>query len=38
MSRRIEGAQRQRDLFVHVAPPEDPADERLRDLFREPTE
>lgn len=36
--RRIEEAQRQRDMFIHAAPPEDPAEERLRDLFAEPTE
>lgn len=34
--RRIEQAQRQKDLFVHAPVPEDPAEQRLRDLFAEP--
>lgn len=34
--RRIEAAQRQKDLFVHAPIPEDPAEARLRDLFAEP--
>lgn len=34
--RRIEQAQRQKDLFVHVAPQTDPQDERFADLFAEP--
>jgi DNA modification methylase len=36
--RRIEQAQRQRDLFVDLPPAEDPADARLVDLFAEPME
>lgn len=35
--RRIEEAQRHKDLFVHL-PAEDPADTRIADLFREPDE
>jgi DNA modification methylase len=35
--RRIEEAQRHKDLFVHT-PAEDPADTRIADLFREPDE
>ena len=35
-SRRIEQAQRQKDLFVHVAPRTDPQDERFADLFAGP--
>ena len=35
--RRIEDAYRQADLFVNPPTPEDPADVRMRDLFREPT-
>lgn len=34
--RRIEEAQRQRDLFIPQSAPTDPADERMRDLSREP--
>ena len=34
--RRIEEAQRQKDLFIHLPPAEDPADARMADLFREP--
>ena len=34
--RRIEAAQRQKDLFVHAPVAEDPADARLADLFAEP--
>jgi DNA modification methylase len=34
--RRIEEAQRQRDLFIPQSAPTDPADERMADLFREP--
>jgi DNA modification methylase len=34
--RRIEQAQRQRDLFIHAPIPEPPEDARLRDLFAEP--
>ena len=34
--RRIEAAQRQADLFVSLPPAEDPADQRLADLFAEP--
>jgi site-specific DNA-methyltransferase (adenine-specific) len=36
--RRIEAAQKQSDLFVHVPVAEDPAEQRLRDLFAEPAE
>lgn len=34
--RRIEQAQRQKDLFVHAPIPLDPADQRAADLFAEP--
>jgi DNA modification methylase len=34
--RRIEQAQRQRDLFVHAPPAADPQDARVADLFAEP--
>lgn len=34
--RRIEAAQRQKDLFVHAPVAEDPAEARLADLFAEP--
>jgi site-specific DNA-methyltransferase (adenine-specific)/modification methylase len=34
--RRIEAAQRQKDLFVHAPVAEDPAEARLVDLFAEP--
>ena len=34
--RRIEEAQRQKDLFIHTPPAEDPADARMADLFVEP--
>lgn len=34
--RRIEEAQRQSDLFITAPDAEDPADVRMRDLFREP--
>ena len=34
--RRIEQAQRQRDLFVHAPVPVDPEEARIRDLFAEP--
>lgn len=34
--RRIEQAQRQKDMFVHLPPAEDPADARMVDLFAEP--
>lgn len=34
--RRIEQAQRQKDLFVHAPVPIDPADQRAADLFAEP--
>ena len=34
--RRIDQAQRQKDLFVHVAPRTDPQDERFADLFADP--
>jgi site-specific DNA-methyltransferase (adenine-specific) len=33
--RRIEQAQRQKDLFVHVPPAADPQEERQSELFRE---
>ena len=33
--RRIEDAQRQRDLFTSWAPAEDPEEERMRDLFQD---
>lgn len=36
--RRIEEAQRQRDLFVPLPHAEDPADTQMADLFREPEE
>lgn len=36
--RRIEQAQRQRDLFVHAPVPEPPEDARIRDLFAEAAE
>ena len=35
--RRIEQAQRQRDLFVHAPPAADPAEARTAELFAEPT-
>ena len=34
--RRIEEAQRQKDLFIHAPAADDPADARMADLFREP--
>jgi site-specific DNA-methyltransferase (adenine-specific) len=34
--RRIEEAQRQQDMFVSMPIPEDPQEQRLRDLFAEP--
>ena len=36
--RRIEDAYRQADLFVKAPVAEDPADARMRDLFKEPVE
>ena len=35
--RRIEAAQRQQDMFVNLPPAEHPADQRVRDLFAEPS-
>lgn len=34
--RRIEAAQRQKDLFVHAPVAEDPVEARIRDMFAEP--
>ena len=36
--RRIEDAYRQADLFIAAPIAEDPADARMRDMFREPME
>jgi DNA modification methylase len=36
--RRIEQAQRQRDLFIHAPVPEPPEDARMADLFAEAAE